>query len=158
MHVARGALDEAEQELKAGAVAQDRQQRGSRFGTSGLHFLLGLVRLARGDEAAALREFERELALEDTAHIYTREVCAHTSCALGAVRLRQDDPAAALVVLDQALKNVAGYPLALVAALAVRGVSGDGSGSAAAGYRHDGVDRPTRTSSRTGWERRVCDR
>lgn len=116
VHVARGALEEAERELESGTVAQDRQQRGSRFGTSGLHFLLGLVRLARGDEAAALQEFERELALEDAAHIYTREVCAHTWCAVGALRLRQDDRDAALAAFDHALANVSGYALALAAA------------------------------------------
>ena len=113
VHVARGAFEEAEQELEAGTAAQDSQPRGSRFGTSGPHFLLWLVLLARGDEAAALLEFERELALEDAAHIYTREVCAHTWCALGALRLRQDDPAAALAAFERALISVPGYALAL---------------------------------------------
>ena len=64
VHVARGAFEDAEQELDAGTAAQDGQQTGSRFGTSGLHFLLGLVRLARGDDRAALIEFERELSSE----------------------------------------------------------------------------------------------
>ncbi len=123
VHVARGAIEEADQELEAGAVAQDLQQRGSRFGTSGLHFLLGLVHLAHGEDAAALQEFERELSLEDATHIYTREVCAHTWCALGALRLRQGDPVAALEAFDRALVNIAGYPLALAAGLVVRGVT-----------------------------------
>ena len=127
VHIARGAIEEAEQDLAAGAVAQDLQQPGSRFGTSGLHFLLGLVRLARGEEAAALQEFERELALEGADHIYTREVCAHTWCALGALRLRQSDPVAALAAFDRALINVAGYPLALMAGLAVRSVTAGSS-------------------------------
>ena len=42
VHVSRGALEAAEHELEAGAIAQDQQQRESRFGSSGLHFLLGL--------------------------------------------------------------------------------------------------------------------
>ena len=113
VHVARGAFEDAEQELEAGTTAQDSQQPGSRFGTSGLHFLLGLVRLARGDEAAAQREFERELAFEDATHIYTREVCAHTWCALGALRLRQGDTAAAVATFERALLSVPGYALAL---------------------------------------------
>jgi DNA-binding winged helix-turn-helix (wHTH) protein len=50
VHVARGAFEEAQQELEAGTAAQDSQNLGSRFGASGLHFLLGLVHLARGDE------------------------------------------------------------------------------------------------------------
>lgn len=118
VHVARGALDDAEHELEAGTAAQDSQQGGSRFGTSGLHFLLGLVRLARGDEQAAVQEFERELALEDNTHIYTREVCAHTWCALGALRLRQSDPAAAAAAFERALVNVPGYALACAGQIA----------------------------------------
>ncbi len=35
VHVARGALDEAERELEAGTAAQGSQLGGSRFGTSG---------------------------------------------------------------------------------------------------------------------------
>jgi DNA-binding winged helix-turn-helix (wHTH) protein/cob(I)alamin adenosyltransferase len=120
VHVARGALEEAERQLVAGTVAQDRQQESSRFGTSGLHFLLGLVRLTRGDETAALEEFDRELAFEHAAHIYTREVCAHTWCAVAAVRLRQSDSGAARAALERALASVPGYPLAL-AGLVVAG-------------------------------------
>ena len=121
VHVSRGALAEAEHELEAGAVAQDQQHRESRFGSSGLHFLLGLVRLARGDEAGALREFEHELAHEEESHIYTRQVCAHTTCALGALRLRQGDRDAALAAFERAQLRIAGYPLAVAAAHAVRG-------------------------------------
>jgi tetratricopeptide (TPR) repeat protein len=113
VHVARGAFEDAERELVAGTLAQDRQQQNSRFGTSGLHFLLGLVRLTRGDEAAALEEFERELAFEHAPHIYTREVCAHTWCAVAALRLRQHDSTAAGAALERALTSVPGYPLAL---------------------------------------------
>ena len=121
VHVARGAIEEAGQELETGAIAQDLQEHDSNFATSGLHFLLGLAHLARGDEVAALQKFERELALEDAMHIYTHEVCAHTWCALGALRLRQGDSVAALAAFERALVNVAGYPLA--AGLAVRGVT-----------------------------------
>ncbi len=135
VHVARGALEDAERELEAGTVAQDRQQPGSRFGTSGLHFLLGLVRLARGDEAAALQEFERELALEDAAHIYTAEVCAHTRCALGALRLRQSDSAGAVAAFERALVSVPGYPLALAATLAIGGATTSASGDDAMAAR-----------------------
>jgi len=119
VHVARGALEDAEQELDAGTAAQDSQQPGSRFGTSGLHFLLGLVRLARGDEAAALEEFERELAFEDATHIYTREVCAHTWCALGALRLRQGNQAAAEAAFERARICVPDYALALAGRLLI---------------------------------------
>ena len=116
VHVSRGALEEAEQELEAGAAAQDQQQPESRFGTSGLHFLLGLVRLARGDEAGALREFEHELANEDATHIYTRQVCAHTRCAAGRASPATGRPRAALAAFERAQMSIAGYPLALAAA------------------------------------------
>jgi DNA-binding winged helix-turn-helix (wHTH) protein len=136
VHVARGALEEAERELEAGTAAQDSQRGGSRFGTSGPHFLLGLVRLARGDQQGALREFDRELALEDATHIYTREVCAHTWCAVGALRLRQNDPAAAAAAFDRALVNVPGYALAsaaqLITAPVTAGVAADRAAALAA--------------------------
>jgi DNA-binding winged helix-turn-helix (wHTH) protein len=118
VHVARGALDEAEKDLVAGTRAQDRQGDGARFGASGLHFLLGLVRLTRGDEREALEEFDRELAREHAPHIYTREVCAHTWCAVAAVRLRQGERAAAMAAFDRAVASVPGYPLALAGVLA----------------------------------------
>lgn len=126
VHVSRGALEAAEHELKSGAIAQDQQQRESRFGSSGLHFLLGLVRLARGDEAGALQEFERELASEDATYIYTRQVCAHTRCVLGALHLRQGDRDAALAAFERAQMSIAGYPLALAAARAMRDVTSIG--------------------------------
>jgi len=136
VHVARGAFEDAERELEAGAAAQDSQPSGSRFGSSGPHFLLGLVRLARGDEAAAVQEFERELALEDTAHIYTREVCAHTWCALGALRFRHGDAAAAAAAFDRALMSVPGYALALagraLTAGTNAGLQSEGAGAALA--------------------------
>ena len=122
VHVARGAFEEAEHDLVAGTLAQDRQGEGSRFGTSGLHFLLGLVRLTRGDETAALEEFDRELAFEHAPHLYTREVCAHTWCAVAAVRLRQGDRAAAKAAFERATASVPDYPLALAGSI----VSGDG--------------------------------
>ena len=129
VHVARGALEEAERELEAGTAGQDSQHRGSRFGTSGLHFLLGLVRLAHGEDAAALQELERELAFEDAAHIYTREVSAHTWCAIGALRLRQGDHASAAAAFERALISVRGYGLALAGQMFTpRGAAGPSSG------------------------------
>jgi tetratricopeptide (TPR) repeat protein len=126
VHVSRGALEEAEHELEAGAAAQDQQSR-SRFGSSGLHFLLGLVRLARGDDAGALQEFEHELANEGATHIYTRQVCAHTRCALGALRLRQGERDAALAEFARAQMSIAGYPLALAAVQALGDITSVGA-------------------------------
>jgi hypothetical protein len=49
-----------------------------KFNAVALHWLLGLVLLARGDEDAALAELERELEGEKSGHLYARECCANT--------------------------------------------------------------------------------
>jgi DNA-binding winged helix-turn-helix (wHTH) protein/cytochrome c-type biogenesis protein CcmH/NrfG len=121
VHIARQAFGEAEAELLAGTAAQDRQREGGRFTAVGLHLLLGLLRLASGDEAAALQQFARELAFEEAAHIYTREACANSWCGIGAVRLRQGDPKAAVAAFDSALKSVPGHPAASAASAALSG-------------------------------------
>ena len=64
VHIARGMLDRAESTLREGTIVQDRQAHlKQRYPAKGLHWLLGLVRLARGDAAEALLEFDREIAL-----------------------------------------------------------------------------------------------
>ena len=55
VHVARGHSREAETVLRQGAAVQDRQiARGDRYPALGLHWMLGLVRLAQGDVDEAL--------------------------------------------------------------------------------------------------------
>ena len=74
VYVARGQLSKAETVLREGAAVQDRQiQRRERFPALGLHWLLGLVRLAQDDVAEALAEFDRELRLADPHRLYGRE-------------------------------------------------------------------------------------
>src|SRR4029453_6529306 len=64
VHVPRGQLTEAERVLRHGAAIQDRQiGRGERYPALGLHWLLGLVRLAQNDVKEATEEFDRERAL-----------------------------------------------------------------------------------------------
>ena len=54
VHIARGELDRAESVLREGTIVQDRQaDLKQRYPAKGLHWLLGLVRLARGDAAEA---------------------------------------------------------------------------------------------------------
>ena len=115
VHVARQALDEAERELVLGTEAQDRQIDGARFSAVGLHLLLGLVRLARGDEAAAESEFARELTFERAGHVYTNQACANTWCALGAIRLKHAEGAEANDAFARALEIVPGHLMALAA-------------------------------------------
>jgi adenylate cyclase len=63
VHIARGDLDRAEPILREGTLVQDRQgDLKQRYPAKGLHWLLGLVRLARGDEAEAQREFDLEIS------------------------------------------------------------------------------------------------
>jgi tetratricopeptide (TPR) repeat protein len=85
VHVARGHLAEAETVLRQGAAVQDRQiGRGDRYPALGLHWLLGSVRLAQGDVAEALREFERERQLAEPHRLYGREYETSSLCGRGA--------------------------------------------------------------------------
>ena len=71
-----------------------------------LHWLKGLLCLARGDDDAALAAFERELALESRGHLYARECCANAWCAIGACHLRLRDHASARAAFKQAIARV----------------------------------------------------
>jgi DNA-binding winged helix-turn-helix (wHTH) protein len=74
VHVARGHLREAETVLRQGAAVQDRQiSRGDRYPALGLHWLLGLVRLAQDDIEEALREIGREQDFAKPHRLYGRE-------------------------------------------------------------------------------------
>ncbi len=62
VHVARQALEMAIRVLEEGVALQDSLAAApSRFPASGLHWMLGTIRLARGDAAGALEAFDREM-------------------------------------------------------------------------------------------------
>lgn len=111
--VARQTLDEAERELRTGLSFEVPASAGH-AGSSGvgLHWLLGLLRLAAGDQADARAEFERELALEHLGHLYARESCANTWYAIGAQQWRHGHYADAARAFDEALARVARHPMA----------------------------------------------
>jgi DNA-binding winged helix-turn-helix (wHTH) protein/Tfp pilus assembly protein PilF len=89
VHVARGHLTEAEGVLRHGAAIQDRQiGRGERYPALGLHWLLGLVRLAQDDVEEALTEFSLERALAEPHRLYGREYAMNAWLASGAALLR----------------------------------------------------------------------
>src|SRR5262249_40371474 len=89
LHVARGTLTDAETVLRQGAAVQDRQiGRGGRYPALGLHWLLGLVRLAQDDVHEALLEFDRESALAQPHRLYGREYQMHAWNDRGAALLR----------------------------------------------------------------------
>lgn len=116
VHVARQAFEPAERELSAGAQAQDDQPAaGGRFPAVGLHWLGGLVKLRLGDHRAARAAFERELALECSHHLYTRECCANARYALGSLLWHRGDRASADEAFEESLRLVPGHPMALAA-------------------------------------------
>ena len=114
VHVGRNALDEAERELRAGIAGMSSQGSSQKFNAVALHWLLGLVLLARGDEDAALAELERELEGEKSGHLYARECCANTSYAIGALRLRQGKKLEAQQAFAQTLERVPNHRLVLM--------------------------------------------
>ncbi len=109
--VARNMLDEAARELDAGITGKGRAP-DSRFSAVALHWLRGLIHLAQGDHAAAMRHFEHELAHEAAGHLYSRECCANTAYAIGALHLREQRTAEAIAAFDAALHRLPRHPLA----------------------------------------------
>jgi len=120
VHVARCALDEAERALATGIASQSGDPATpSRFSAVALHWLRGLIHLARDDQQAALEAFEHELASEDDGHLYGRECCANTWYAIGALRFRQGDREAAAAAFRQATRRIPVHPLARLGLAAV---------------------------------------
>ena len=96
VHIARGHLDRAEPVLREGTVVQDRQaDRKQRFPAKGLHWLLGLVRLACGDEVEAQQEFAFELA-SGQSQLYAREFAMNAHDGAGFASMKSGDHAGAI--------------------------------------------------------------
>jgi DNA-binding winged helix-turn-helix (wHTH) protein len=124
VHVARNVFDEAERELAVGIGVQDRQGEHVRFSAVGLHWLRGLIHLARGNDDRALADFDAELSFESAGHLYGRECCANTWYAIGALRLRQSRLADARLAFQRAVERVAVHPLAHIALAALSETGG----------------------------------
>jgi DNA-binding winged helix-turn-helix (wHTH) protein len=104
VHVARGRVREAEVLLRQGAAVQDRQiGRGGRYPALGLHWLLGLVRLAQDDAEEAIAEFDRESALAEPHRLYGREYAIAALHGRGAALLHAHRMADAIAAFDRAL-------------------------------------------------------
>ncbi len=132
VHIARGDLDRAEPVLREGTIVQDRQaDRKQRYPAKGLHWLLGLVRLASGDSAEAQREFEREIS-SGSSQLYAPEFAmnAHDGLAFGF--LRAGDPVAAVTQFRRALELFPEHARSLVGLGAALASSGDTAGAEAA--------------------------
>lgn len=104
VHIARGHLDHAESVLREGTIVQDRQAHlKQRYPARGLHWLLGLVRLAQGDTAEAETEFEKERNCGDR-QLYGPEFMMNACDGGGFARLRDGDAAAAVQHFQKALE------------------------------------------------------
>src|SRR4051794_4174252 len=142
VHVARQVLMEAEREIAAGLASRSGGSVGS-FSSVALHWMLGLLVLARGDPDRALEHFQHELAQEQYGHLYARECAANTWYAIGALHLRQDDRAKARAAFEQAIDRVACHAFAHIglASLGVpRAIPGDAGDGTRAVNRMSALD------------------
>jgi DNA-binding winged helix-turn-helix (wHTH) protein/Tfp pilus assembly protein PilF len=136
VHVARGHLGEAERVLQHGTAVQDRQiARGERYPALGLHWLLGLVRLAQDDIEEALDEFERERARAQPHRLYGREYSMYALLGRGSALFRSGRHAEAAAAFRDALALYPEHPLALIGAALSTGGSFAAAEAAIAGMR-----------------------
>jgi DNA-binding winged helix-turn-helix (wHTH) protein/tetratricopeptide (TPR) repeat protein len=107
VHIARGALERAASVLREGALVQDQQaDRRQRYPAKGLHWLLGLVRLAAGDLEEAAQEFEREINAA-AGQLYAAEFKMNACDGAGFALLRAGRTREAAAMFRRALEH---YP------------------------------------------------
>ena len=124
VHVARRDLAQAETVLRQGAAVQDRQiGRGGRYPALGLHWLLGLVRLAEGDVDEALGELDCEHRLAEPHRLYGREYAMHALHGRGAALLRGGRTAEAASSFERALELYPDYAPSHLGLAVARGSS-----------------------------------
>ena len=132
VHIARGQLDRAEPVLREGTVVQDRQaDRKQRYPAKGLHWLLGLVRLACGDAREALREFEYELA-SGSWQLYAREFAMNAHDGAGFAHLDAGDAQPAIDAFNKALELFPEHARSLVGSSAAHAAAGDKTAASSA--------------------------
>jgi Flp pilus assembly protein TadD len=117
-----------------------------------LHWLLGLVRLARGDENEARAEFDREIAA-GTTQLYAAEFAMNAYDGAGYTALDTDDPAGAVQMFTHALELFPDHARSLVGLGFALDRSGDAAGAVAA-FTHaaraiDSLRRGGRTGEAT---------
>ena len=104
VHIARGSLERAESVLREGTIVQDRQANlKQRYPAKGLHWLLGLVRLARGDNREAREEFDREIAL-GSKQLYAAEFAMNAYDGAGFAALEAENAGEAIAMFKSALE------------------------------------------------------
>jgi tetratricopeptide (TPR) repeat protein len=124
VHIARSAFDRAESVLRQGTLLQDRHASlRQRFPANGLHWLLGMVRLAEGDSEEARAEFNKEISVTP-AQLYAREFAMNAYDGLGFIALQQGRPAEAVEMFERALLLYSDHAKSLVGLGAARAASG----------------------------------
>jgi DNA-binding winged helix-turn-helix (wHTH) protein/tetratricopeptide (TPR) repeat protein len=114
VHIARGALDRAESVLREGTIVQDRQaDLRQRYPARGLHWLLGLVRLAQNDTKQADAEFAREREF-GTEQLYAAEFVMNACDGAGFSKLLAGDHAGAAEAFRSALERFPDHARSLV--------------------------------------------
>jgi DNA-binding winged helix-turn-helix (wHTH) protein/tetratricopeptide (TPR) repeat protein len=132
VHIARGNLERAESVLREGTIVQDRQaDLKQRYPAKGLHWLLGLVRLARGDADEAQREFECEIR-SGSSQLYAREFAMNAHDGAGFAHLHRREPQAAAAQFRCALELFPEHARSLVGLGAALAAAGDTAGAEAA--------------------------
>jgi DNA-binding winged helix-turn-helix (wHTH) protein/tetratricopeptide (TPR) repeat protein len=132
VHIARGSLDRAESVLREGTIVQDRQaDLKQRYPAKGLHWLLGVVRLACGDPSEAQREFQREIS-SGSWQLYAPEFAMNAHDGAGFAYLAAGDPDAAVVQFRCALQLFPEHARSLVGLGAALAAAGDTAGAEAA--------------------------
>jgi len=150
VHIARGHLDRAEPVLREGTIVQDRQaDRKQRYPAKGLHWLLGLVRLASGDVTEAQEEFDRELS-SGSWQLYAPEFAMNAHDGSGFAFLRAGDPGQAVERFERALQLFPEHARSLVGLGAAHSANGNTDAAEAAFKRStaavDGLRRGGRNS------------
>jgi DNA-binding winged helix-turn-helix (wHTH) protein/tetratricopeptide (TPR) repeat protein len=149
VHIARGNLERAESVLREGTIVQDRQaDMKQRYPAKGLHWLLGLVRLARGDASESIREFECEIA-SGPSQLYAAEFAMNAHDGLGFAYLQAGDPEPAGVQFRRALDLFPEHARSLVGLGKALEAAGDPEAAAAAFDRADTAVEALRRGGRT---------
>jgi tetratricopeptide (TPR) repeat protein len=126
--VARRMLDEAARDLDAGITSSTKGTQ-TKFSGVALHWLRGLIHLARGDEGRAIDDLKQELANEASAHLYARECCANSLYAIGVVHLRHGRNSEAREAFAGALQRVPKHPMARLGLVMAEGGAVPGAAS-----------------------------
>jgi adenylate cyclase len=132
VHIARGALERAASVLREGALIQDQQaDRRQRYPGRGLHWLLGLVRLAAGDVEEASLEFDREINAA-AGQLYATEFTMNACDGAGFALLRAGRTEQAAAMFRRALEHYPDHARTLLGLASALREAGDAAGSQAA--------------------------